>query len=314
MKKLKIENASSIAAICYNNIFNQNPRYILIINLDGCSVNLSIVSITEGKNKIFEVKNLSGKKFGIEDFTDKFMNDCLSELEYNSKQECINSPYALAKLRKSCKDAILSFRQKKNTEINISKLYDTIELKIIMNKKKLESACKIMYREIISNIKNIIYESNLNENEIDDIIYIGEKYLTLEINNIINEAFNNNLKIKNNIYNKDNNYENYIVSGAALQAYNISNPFPKFTFIDITPISFGVETINGLMDIIIRKGTKFPVIKRKYVKIKNEIKDKNIHINIYEGENIMVKDNNLISSSFGDKNNFIKENKNEFFY
>ena len=77
------------------------------------------------------------KKFGIEDFTDKFMNDCLSELEYNSKQECINSPYALAKLRKSCKDAILSFRQKKNTEINISKLYDTIELKIIMNKKKI---------------------------------------------------------------------------------------------------------------------------------------------------------------------------------
>ena len=307
MKKFKIENSSSIAALCYNNNLNQNPKNLLIINFDGCSINLSIVSIIEGRNKIYEVKNISGKKYGIEDFIDKFMYDCLSELEFNSKQDCINSPYALAKLRKSCKDAIASFKENSSTEINISKLYGTIELKLIMDKNNFKNSCKEIYDEIIESIKNIILESNLNENDIDDIVLIGEKYSIFELNQIIEEVFKDNLKIKYNLGN--NNYENYLVSGAALQAYNISNTLPKFNFIDVAPNSFGVETINEQVDIIIEKGSRIPATVQKYVKIKNDCNENNIYINIYEGENAMVKDNNLITSCFISKDNFINEKK-----
>ena len=307
MKKFKIENSSSIAALCYNNNLNQNPKNLLIINFDGCSINLSIVSIIEGRNKIYEVKNISGKKYGIEDIIDKFMYDCLSELEFNSKQDCINSPYALAKLRKSCKEAIMSFKENNNTEINISKLYGSIELKLIMDKNNFKNSCKEIYDEIIESIKNIIIESNLNENDIDDLLFIGEKYSIFELNQIIDEVFKDNLKVKNNLGN--NNYENYLVSGAALQAYNISNSLPKFNFIDVAPNSFGVETINEQMDIMIEKGVRIPATVQKYVKIKNDCNENNIYINIYEGENTMVKGNNLITSCFISKDNFINEKK-----
>ena len=312
MKNFKIENASSISAICYKDILNQNQKNLLIINIDGCSINLSIVNIIEEKNRIFEVKNISYTKFGIEDFIDKFMDDCLSELEYNSKEECINNPNKLAKLRKSYKDAIYSFKNSDNTEINISKLYGIIELKLIMNKKNLENACKDMNDEIISQIKKLIIDTKLNENDIDDIILIGGKYSTLELNNIINEIFKDSIRLQNNIK-KNNNYESYLVSGAALQAFNTSDSFPKYFFNDITPISFGIETINNDIDIIIEKGTKIPSSITKKVKIKNNNDDKYLYIKIYEGEYIMEK-NNIISCLSIDKDYFINGKKNETFF
>jgi molecular chaperone DnaK (HSP70) len=296
MTKFKIENGSSLSAICYQNYsLNQKQNNLLIINIDGCSINLSIVNIKEGMNRIYEVKNISYQKFGIEDFIDKFMYDCLSQLEYNSKKECIDDPYQLAKLRKSCKDAIYSFKDNDNTEINISKLYGMIGLKLIMNKKNYENSCKDMNDDIISNIKNLLLETKLNENDIDDIIIIGEKYSTLELKKIINEIFKENIKINNNIKKRNDNYDYdyFLASGAALQAFNISNSSPKYFFNDIIPFSFGIEAYNNSLETIIEKGTKIPIKCQKNF-ISTEDNQKNIIFNIYMGEHYICKKNKMI--------------------
>jgi molecular chaperone DnaK (HSP70) len=71
-------------------------------------------------------------------------------------------------------------------------------------------------------------------------------------------------------------------------------------------MSFGVETINGLMEVVVEKGVGVPVQKEKFIKIKND-GEKFLEIKIYEGEDINVNKNRLISSANIDKRNFKME-------
>ena len=68
-------------------------------------------------------------------------------------------------------------------------------------------------------------------------------------------------------------------------------------------MSFGVETINGMMEFVVEKGTNLPVEKNKYIKIRND-GEKCLEIKIYEGEDDKVCNNKLISSANIDKRNF----------
>ena len=348
LKSIKIENASSISSICYNNkpltknyssnnpnlliikkklsniigtnnnnnINNSSENNILIINIDGCSVNFSIVSITDNFNKIYEVKAIRGLKFGKEDFIDNFMNNCLSELEYNTKQECFKNASALAKLRKSCELAESSFGHSSKTEIYISKLYDSIELKMIVNKTDYEKSCIKFYEQIIMNIKKLIFDAKLKENDISDLILLG-KY-TPKLLGMIFEIFKNNKKILQQYENgkKDQkNIDELLVYSAAIHAFNLNQSLPKYVFVDITFMSFGVENLNGEMEIIIEKGSKIPIDVKKNVRIglKNK-KEQFLYINIYEGENSIAYKNKLISQNKIDKNIVDSEKINDMIY
>ena len=94
-----------------------------------------------------------------------------------------------------------------------------------------------------------------------------------------------------------------ITIGNALQLMNNNKILSsKYLFIDISPFSFGIETLDGLMEFVIQKGKKLPCKNKKLIKISN--KNENICINILEGEHLYVKDNKFITCAVIDKSNF----------
>ena len=118
LKKIKIENISSIASLCLKPyIKNKNSTkkaYSLIINIGGSHTNISIVSspLNKLKKNKFIIKSLIGEELGFEDFTDFFVYDCLKEFDQNSYNKILETPSALAKLRMSCNLAQKSFEKK----------------------------------------------------------------------------------------------------------------------------------------------------------------------------------------------------------
>ena len=107
------------------------------------------------------------------------------------------------------------------------------------------------------------------------------------------------------------NDDYFITSGAAIQSYNIGIKNTQYYLEDICPLSFGIESLDGMMKFIIEKGEKIPIINQRFIKIKknneNSNKENYLEINIYEGENKEVNKNKLISSVNIDKKNFKNE-------
>ena len=339
INNIKIENSSNIGYLYLfqkqiENNFKIINKNIILIHIEGGSINISLIStlikngITEKEkekenkneenNNKYEIKEINGLKFGEEDFTDNFVNSCLSDFTEKIKDECLKTPSALAKLRKSCEMAKKYFYKTNQTEINIEKLYKNIDLKMALNKIDYERVCNDQFQKIYELIRDLLLKSKISEKQIDDIIFIGNttnvNIIKQKISKIFkgknNELFNklaNNKYFENDISNNDIINEDYIVIGASLQSFNLySNNINKYKFIEITPISFGIEGLNKKMDFVIERGNIIPKQVNKYVKIMKP-KGDNISINIYEGEDEYVYNNRLISCA----NINIKNFKNE---
>jgi len=328
LKNIKIENTSSIAALCLKPIENKSknkvkPTYSLIISIGGTHTNISIVyypsyktnnSKSSSKNKFFGIKATKGIELGAMDYTDTFVSDCLKEFDKNLYRQCLESPNALAKLRRSCNTAEKIFGENSHVEIKVNKLYDTYDLKMILNKSDYEKVCDDLYKNIITEIKKTIKEAKLSEINIDHILLIGNIARCDKIKNLLKNLFKHNRSIFNKLSDKANisetNNDFYTVIGGAIQARNYLREIDNINMDedlsllnDITPMSFGVETINGMMEFVVEKGTSLPVEKNKYIKIKND-GEKCLEIKIYEGEDNKVCNNKLISSANIDKRNF----------
>lgn len=334
IKNIKIENSSNLGYLyTFQKLLESNTKKnikknLIVIHIEGSSINISLLSFSiindltkkEIKNNNefinkYEIKGISGTSFGEEDFTDNFIYSCLCAFTEEIKNECIKTPSAMAKLRTACEAAKKYFYKTSQAEINIEKLYDNIDLKMNLNEMDYERSCNQLFEKVNELIIDLLIKSQKSEKEIDDIIFIGYTTNVNIIRQKISKIFkgkNNELfnKLANNKYfemdenNKDIKNEDSIIIGASLQSFYLySNKLPSFKYIEISPISFGIEGLNKKMDFIIEKGSLIPNTVQKYVKIIKPKGDK-ISINIYEGEDEYVYNNRLISKAYINSKNF----------
>ena len=321
LKEIKIVNSSSIANFCLKT-YDGIPRNVLLINISGDSINLSLSSIYEEKKNekkeiihIYDIKKEKYIKKGEEDFIDNYIEQ---NLKINKRKEIeslndinIND---ICYLRKKCYDIIPNIN--KNNGSNSSEQINNF-------KKEFINSLTDIYNQIALTIKKMIKNEKINEANINSLILIGSLSKTNLFIQILKKLFKYNKYITNQLSNIEalNNYveddideiyeDCYIAAGAAIHSYYISGTNSKYFLKDICPISFGIETLDGVMDFIIVKGEKIPIINQKFVKVKkNNEKSKNencLEINIYEGENKEVNKNKLISCVNIEKKNFKNE-------
>ena len=324
-----------------NSINNKQKmnKNILVINIDGGFTNISLGTISNNKQKeknssnskiknkslkknnlnILEIKELTGNELGEEDFIDIYINYCLKQFDDNIYKECLKSTFELARLRQSILIARKYFNStEKENKITINLPHKLLELKINLNQKDYEKSCQEVFTKIIYMIKTILKKAKLSEKNIDIIMLVASKLTIDKISPKLRNIFTSNTKILFN----NSNVDKYITIGATMQALNNNMIKPIYKFIDITNMNFGIETLNGVMDIVVPKGLKIPAQKIKYVKIKSNENiegenmnhlNKYLEINIFEGDNKYVKNNRLISCANIDKRNFKEEKVGEGF-
>ena len=320
LMNINLENSPSIACL-YS--LTKKGNYtkdgnILIINTDRCSINLTIVNENIDK-KIYEVKSVESAAFGEEDLIDTYLLYCIRNLENKYNIDFTNTPSILHQLRKKISSSKNNFDIIPKAHVSldtknsfVAKYVNNID--IILTKDDYERSCDEFFKKIIMLIKTIIDKSSSSIQNIDDIISIGQISKSIKMKTILINIFRENEKIIDKLVsypgNKELDTEYSIVIGCALQAMNNNLLNKHYSFIDICPSSFGVESINGIMEIIIQKGNKLPCKNKKLVKVNN--KNDNICINIYEGEDKYIKNNKYIISANIDKSNFTKCNIKDF--
>ena len=322
VEKIQLENGTNIANL-YNDLVNINnyEKNLLVLLIDGCSINLSIIN---KKRMLFEVKAIESAAFGEDDFVDNYCCYCLSNLDEKLNEQIIKSPSSLYQLRKAITHTKKNFSIIPQTQLEINILneegtkIENKKISILLRKTDFEKSCKEFYIKINNLIKNIINQAKLSETDIDDIILIGETAKSPKIKLILYDIFKNNSKISkillqsdSNSLNKETYKDNLISIGCALQLMNNKNLLAsKYLFTDISPYSFGIETFDGLMDIIIQKGKKLPYKNKKIIRINN--KGEKICVNIFEGEDMYVKNNTFITCASFDKSNFKGSSDNNY--
>lgn len=298
---VRIINEPTAAALAYGlmnrSMFNKESEKkddelksmnVVVYDLGGGTTDCSVLNITDG---VFEVLGSVGNThLGGADFDNRLIRFCLDQfkLKYGIEKMPDLSALSLQKLRKSCENAKILLSTSLQTIIAVKDFYDSKDLFITMTRDKYNNLCRDLLILCLKSLDDVLNSCGLKKSDIDEIILVGGMTRMLSIRENIKMFFNG--KEPNCTVNPDE----VVAAGAAIQAYILSHrkdPFSEFvTLLDIVSLSLGVETIGGVMDVIIPRNSFVPITKKKIYTTDTDY-EKSVSIKVYEGERKMTKNN-----------------------
>jgi molecular chaperone DnaK (HSP70) len=291
---LRLINEPTAAALCYKlgkNSVNSDKN-IIVYDFGGGTLDVSCLYITDG---LYEVLGSCGNNnLGGCDFDKKIMEYVIksfieeNKIEKNYFIENI-SENNLQKLKFLAEQTKISLTDNLHTKIKIEKFFENKDLKVLISREKFNEITEDLITMAIKPLNDILELCELEKEKINEIIMVGGMTRIPIIRYCVERFFNKDV-------NCSIDPDTVVSIGASIQGHLLTckdNITDNLLLVDRTPLSIGLETSGGIMDILIPRGTIIPVKKtKKYTTDKDDTEW--ISIKIYEGERKLTKDNFLI--------------------
>ena len=279
---------------------------ILIYDLGGSSVDVSIVSNNDG---IYKVEATVGDtRMGGDDIDNRVVDYLVQSFRRQHKKDLSSDSRAMSRLRKEWTFAKHALSSSSQYSAHIDSLYDGIDLKYSITRDNFEKLCGDLFiRATLDPIKKALRIGEMKRSDIEEIILIGGSTRIPKIRQLIKEFFNG--KELNTSVNRDEASAcGAAVMGAILKSIK-SPSINNLILCDVTPMALGVETVNGVMTPVIHSNSIIPTKQTKifaiqhpsitnaeYPVIRQVDNSSNLSIQIYEGDQPLIKDNHRLDT------------------
>ncbi len=276
---LRIVNEPTAASLAYGIGLNPNEtKTIAVYDLGGGTFDVSILQIQNG---IFEVLATNGNTFlGGDDFDSAIVDYWIEKNQLN-KAEVSNNQELSQQLRLKAEETKKAFTHQSLVNNKIGEIWCT------MDRTTFESLILSKVNETISCCLNALNDAKLTVEQIDEVIMVGGSTRIGLVKKMVSDFF------KRPLHNQVNP-DKVVALGAAIQADVLAGNRTDILLLDVTPLSLGIETMGGLMDVIITRNSKVPTkAGRQYTtSIDGQV---NMKIAVYQGERDLVKENRKLA-------------------
>ncbi len=272
---LRIVNEPTAASLAYGIGLNpEETKTIAVYDLGGGTFDVSILQIQNG---IFEVLATNGDTFlGGDDF-DRLIVDYWTEK--NNLENQPNLPQQ--ELRLKAEEAKKAFAHQSLFNEKIGEIWCTID------RQTFEQLILPKVQQTIDSCRSALKDAGLEISDIDEVVMVGGSTRAHLVKKMVAEFFNRRVH-------DEVNPDEVVALGAAIQADILAGNRTDILLLDVTPLSLGIETMGGLMDVIIPRNAKIPTkAGRQYTtSIDGQV---NMKIAVYQGERDLVKENRKLA-------------------
>jgi molecular chaperone HscA len=276
---LRIVNEPTAASLAYGIGLNPNEtKTIAVYDLGGGTFDVSILQIQNG---IFEVLSTNGNTFlGGDDFDSAIVDYWIEKNQLN-KRDVLADHKLAQQLRLKAEETKKAFAHQSMVNDKIGNIWCTIE------RKTFEQLILPKVQETITCCKNALKDAKLDISQIDEVIMVGGSTRTALVKKMVAEFFGRPVH-------DELNPDEVVALGAAIQADILAGNRKDILLLDVTPLSLGIETMGGLMDVIIPRNSKVPTkAGRQYTtSIDGQV---NMKIAVYQGERDLIKENRKLA-------------------
>ncbi|KAM7259448.1 hypothetical protein ACFE04_015189 [Oxalis oulophora] len=291
---MRIINEPTAAALAYGldkKAKSSVEKNVLIFDLGGGTFDVSLLTIDGG---IFEVKATAGDThLGGEDFDNRMVNYFAEEFKRKNKKDMTGNPRALRRLKTVCERAKRTLSSIVKAGVEIDSLHEGIDFFSSITRAKFEELNMDLFNKCMEPVEKCLRDAKMDKSSVHDVVVVGGSSRIPKVQQMLQEFFGGK-----ELY-RSINPDEAVANGAAVQAAILSGAaaaaekLEDILLVDVAPLSLGIETIGGVMNVVIPRNTTTPTMKEKLFTSTFDYQSA-INFPVYEGERIMTCENNLL--------------------
>ena len=285
LEVLRIINEPTAAALAYG-LDKQHSSNILVFDLGGGTFDVSVLEVGDG---VIEVLATNGDThLGGDDWDERIVGWLIAEFKKDQGVDLKQDRQAIQRLREAAEKAKIELSSLSQTEINLPFITADANgpkhLNLTLTRAKFEQLTEDLVERLRVPFQKALQDAGLAQ--VGEVVLVGGSTRMPMVQELVR-------KLTGKEPNKSVNPDEVVSVGAAIQGGVLGGDVKDILLLDVTPLSLGLETLGGVMTVLIPRNTTIPTKKTETFSTAEDNQTA-VDIHILQGERPMASGNKTL--------------------